>query len=142
MEVFSLSQENIVGKRLASLREKAGYSQVELAKKLNVSPSTIAMWELGEREIKTSILIKIADFFNVPTDYLTGRIDTTNETNQDVSIPPEEREFLEWVKNNLEGTFFYDFSRAPEEQKRDMMKSLRIIWELEKHRKPGQKQGE
>lgn len=58
------------------------------------------------------------------------------------NISHEEHEFLEWVKNNLEGSFFYDFSKSREEQKSEMMRGLRLVWELEKGRKPGQKQGE
>lgn len=68
-------KDNVVGKRIAYLRSKRGFSQVELAKKLNVSPSTIAMWETGDREIKSSTLVKLADFFDTTTEFLTGRTD-------------------------------------------------------------------
>jgi transcriptional regulator with XRE-family HTH domain len=128
--------------RLRALREKRNWRQKDVAEKLGITESAYGYYEQGRREPSNESLQQLAQIFNVTVDYLlTGRTGSDKETSQD-PIPPEEREFLEWVKNNLEGTFFYDFSRAPEEQKRDMMKSLRIIWELEKHRKPGQKQGE
>ncbi len=60
----------VVGKRIALLRKKRGLSQEEFAKKINVSPSTVAMWEVGKREVKSSTLSELADFFNVSTDYL------------------------------------------------------------------------
>jgi transcriptional regulator with XRE-family HTH domain len=93
----------LIGKRLASLRERDGYTQVDLSKKLNVSPSTIAMWELGERELKGSNLRRIADFFDVSTDYLTGKSDTPSSlTKEGISIAyyggaktEEEKEFLD-----------------------------------------------
>jgi transcriptional regulator with XRE-family HTH domain len=130
------------GERLKSLRKERKLSQQELSDRIGINRATYARYETNDNQPDFDTLRKLAEFFEVTVDYLlTGRTDPNQESVQD-PIPQEEREFLEWVKNNLEGTFFYDFSRAPEEQKRDMMKSLRIIWELEKHRKPGQKQGE
>ena len=78
--------------------------------------------------------MKIADFYDVTIDYLI--IGSTKKSNN-LTDPTseEEREFLDWVKNNLEGTFFYDFSKSPEEQKREMMRGLRLIYEMEKGRK-------
>ncbi|GIM45922.1 hypothetical protein DNHGIG_14710 [Collibacillus ludicampi] len=131
-----------LGQRIKVKRKEKKLTQLDVARKLGIDNTTVSKWESDVYEPDADNLAKLANLLEVTTDYLlTGRTDPDKETVQD-PIPPEEREFLEWVKNNLEGTFFYDFSRAPEEQKRDMMKSLRIIWELEKHRKPGQKQGE
>lgn len=149
------------GECVKALRKSRKLKQVELAEALGVTERTIRNYESGEREPDLPQAAKLADFFNVSMDYLMGRTDDSNlvltreaheaqreKENRPIApthdnlIPPEEREFLEWVKNNVEGTFFYDFSKAPEEQKADMMKSLRIVWELEKNRKPGQKQGD
>ena len=57
------------------LRISAGLTQVEMAKKLGISRSTIGMYETGAREPDFETLEKIADFFNVDTDYLLGRTD-------------------------------------------------------------------
>lgn len=55
-------------------QEKAGMSQLQLAQKLNVSPSTIGMYEQGRRIPALDILIKMANLFGVSLDYLiTGR---------------------------------------------------------------------
>lgn len=59
------------------LRTSAGLTQVEMAKKLGISRSTIGMYETGAREPDFEILEKIADFFNVDIDYLLGRTDKT-----------------------------------------------------------------
>lgn len=59
------------------LRTSAGLTQVEMAEKLNISRSTIGMYEIGNREPDFETLEKIADFFNVDIDYLLGR---TNKT--------------------------------------------------------------
>lgn len=63
------------GKRISSLRKKRGLNQEQLATELNVSPSTIAMWETNKRALKDESLTLLADFFNVSTDYLLGRTD-------------------------------------------------------------------
>ncbi|MFB8435110.1 helix-turn-helix domain-containing protein [Enterococcus durans] len=62
-----------IGKRIAELRKQKGISQSELAKALNVSPSTIGMWETDQRAIKDDNLSSLADYFSVTTDYLLGR---------------------------------------------------------------------
>ena len=68
--------EKIVGIRLKQLREKTGLSQAKLAKALGVvSRSVIAGYETGACFPSYTVLIKIADYFNVSTDYLLGRTD-------------------------------------------------------------------
>lgn len=62
-----------IGKRIAELRKQKGISQSELAQALNVSPSTIGMWETDQRAIKDDNLSSLADYFSVTTDYLLGR---------------------------------------------------------------------
>lgn len=58
---------------LKSLRTNKGLKQEELAKILGLSRSTITKYETGEREPDFEILEKIADYFNVSTDFLLGR---------------------------------------------------------------------
>lgn len=58
---------------LKKLREDKGLSQYALAPILNVSQSTIGNWEAGSRIPDTTMLCKLADYFNVTVDYLLGR---------------------------------------------------------------------
>lgn len=59
--------------RLKELRKDKDLSQAELAKKLNVSKSTISMLEVGSRKPSWELMEQIADFFNVDLDYLLGK---------------------------------------------------------------------
>ncbi|EOU3548652.1 helix-turn-helix domain-containing protein [Listeria monocytogenes] len=59
--------------RLAELRKKKSFSQYKLAEELGFSRGQIANYEQGTREPDYQTLLKIADFFNVSTDYLLGR---------------------------------------------------------------------
>lgn len=61
--------------RLKSIRKAKNITQTELAELLNISKSTIGMYEVGSREPNFEILKNLADFFNVSVDYLLGNED-------------------------------------------------------------------
>ena len=61
------------GQNLKKLRTSKNLSQSKLSKILGISSSTIGMYEQGRRFPDQTILTKIADFFDVYTDYLLGR---------------------------------------------------------------------
>ncbi len=59
-------------KRLREIRFGSGITQVELAKVLNVTKATVNDWEHGKCETNFDMLVKIAKYFGVSTDYLLG----------------------------------------------------------------------
>ena len=61
--------------RLKELRLEKSLKQEDLAKVLGVSRGALAKWENGSRETNFAMLVKIAEFFGVTTDYLLGRTD-------------------------------------------------------------------
>ena len=64
----------MLGSRIAVLRRAKGWSQSELARRLQVSPSAVGMYEQGRREPALDILVAMARIFGVTTDYLlTGK---------------------------------------------------------------------
>ena len=65
----------IIEKRIRSLRERIGYSQIEIANMLGVNRSLIALWENGYANISLKQLIKLAYIYQVPIDYLLGIIE-------------------------------------------------------------------
>ncbi|HJI91559.1 MAG TPA: helix-turn-helix domain-containing protein [Oscillospiraceae bacterium] len=60
-------------KRIRDLREDHDLTQKQVAKILNCSQQVYSNYELGQRDIPTAILIKLADYYNVTTDYILGR---------------------------------------------------------------------
>lgn len=58
--------------RLKELRIEHGLSQAELAKIIKVSDGTICFWENGVNEPKMTYIIRLAEYFNVSTDFLLG----------------------------------------------------------------------
>lgn len=59
--------------RLKELRIGLDISQAELAKRMGMSPGAIGNYEAGARTPRLEDLEIIADYFNVPMDYLVGR---------------------------------------------------------------------
>ena len=64
-----------IGARMKDLRRNRNISQTELAKHLGVSKSVISSYETGVHFPPYDILIKIANLFDVSTDYLLGVTD-------------------------------------------------------------------
>ena len=64
-----------LGELLAKLRKERGILQKELANYLNVTVATISNYEKGVHAPDYETLIKLADFFDVSTDYLLQRTD-------------------------------------------------------------------
>lgn len=59
-------------KHISDLRKEYGWTQTELANKLNVSQQAVSKYEKGEREPDIDVLLRIANIFNVSSDYLLG----------------------------------------------------------------------
>lgn len=70
----------IFGERLRALREKAGLTQEQLAKSLNINRGTLRTYECG-RVPGIDTLDLAAKYFGVPLDYLMGRTSATREKN-------------------------------------------------------------
>ena len=58
---------------LKQLRKSHKINQATLAENLGMSQSTITFWENGKRTPDIEMLGRLADYFNVTTDYLLGR---------------------------------------------------------------------
>lgn len=62
-----------IGDRLRRLRDEKDVTQAEVAKALGVDRSTLAYWEIGKRDPDSETIKKLANYYNVSTDYLLGR---------------------------------------------------------------------
>jgi transcriptional regulator with XRE-family HTH domain len=60
------------GNRLSDLRKKKGWTQEELAKKLNVSPQAVSKWEKDVSLPDVGLLASIASILDTSIDYLLG----------------------------------------------------------------------
>lgn len=62
----------MLNEKIKELRSGYGISQVELAKRLGVSKQCVSNWENDNVQPSIEMLVQIARFFNVTTDYLLG----------------------------------------------------------------------
>lgn len=58
--------------KIRDLREDHDLKQREIADYLNCSQRVYSNYELGQRDIPTEVLIKLAAFYNVSVDYILG----------------------------------------------------------------------
>ena len=62
--------------RIRALREDNDYTQTYIASILNVGQRTYADYELGKTRIPVESLIRLAEFYNVDMNYITGQNNT------------------------------------------------------------------
>ncbi len=65
----------MVYKRIRDLREDKDITQREMASILHCSQQVYSNYELGQRDIPTELLIKLAQFHRVSVDYILGLTD-------------------------------------------------------------------
>ncbi|MEN0642256.1 helix-turn-helix transcriptional regulator [Alkalicoccobacillus gibsonii] len=122
-----------LGQRLKISRIKKNLKQIDAAKKLNVSSNVLSSYERDIRDPDTASLLRIAQFYEVSTDYLLGN-------NNEYSAPrhplePVVEEFINEV--NLED---YSFLQEELDEESKMMiktlleSSLNIISNLKQHK--------
>ncbi len=62
-------------KRIRDLREDHDWTQKQVAEMLNCSQQVYSNYELGQRDIPTAILIKLAKLYGVSADFILGLSD-------------------------------------------------------------------
>ena len=69
----------ILGQRLKELRKQKRVGQKEMADLLELSLRSYQFYESGDYDPSLPNLVRLADFFQVSTDYLLGRADGPGE---------------------------------------------------------------
>ncbi|MGG1136407.1 MULTISPECIES: helix-turn-helix domain-containing protein [Bacillus cereus group] len=121
--------------KLKELRESRGFSQEELAAKLNIPRSSITHYENSDDRLpRKSRLLEIANFFGVSIDFLLSE--------EPVLIKKNEIDHnLEKTLNDPElGLWFKDIKDASPEKQEELKLFWEFIKEKENNRKPGEKQ--
>ena len=72
------------------MRKQKRMSQTELAKSAGVSQTTVTAWETGKAEPSSSAVARLADIFNVTTDYLLGRPNKQETKKDDVELSDDD----------------------------------------------------
>lgn len=75
--------------KIKEYRSYNGWTQAELAKKINVSQQTIGSWEVGRAEPNSEALKTLSTLFGISVDQLLGQKDFSNEVEISGAIPEE-----------------------------------------------------
>ena len=65
--------KNALNENIRELRVQCGLSQVEFARRMNVTKQCVSNWENDNVLPSIEMLVKMADYFRVSTDQLLGR---------------------------------------------------------------------
>lgn len=81
----------MIAEKIKFLREQKELTQSDLAKKLNITRSSVNAWEMGISVPSTQYIVELANLFSVSTDYLLGvektsTIDIAGLTEKDVQM--------------------------------------------------------
>ena len=99
--------EHSIGKTIASLRKSKGWTQVELAEKMNVSDKAVSKWESESGLPEISQFPTLAKLFDVSIDYLMmGKIDETISLDD---MDSNKRMFYLIKKDDVENYIKYDY---------------------------------
>lgn len=77
-----------LGERLKMEREKRKWSQKYVAEKIGITNTVLSNYERDYRDPDTETLRKLAELYDVPTDYLLGRTDKPNPINNQEEDTP------------------------------------------------------
>ncbi|RXZ69816.1 helix-turn-helix domain-containing protein [Fusobacterium necrophorum] len=132
--------------RIILLRQEKNMTQGELAKALNMAPSSIGMYEQGRRKPSYELLEKISDYFNVDMDYLMGRSDIKNRYQAGLKYDWEEEpiktidpiieeyklspeEIIEFEKvMSINGALMFNGKEVSQEDKEELEQTLKRIF--------------
>ena len=112
--------------RIKQLRNEKNIYQDTLAKLLGIEVAGVSKIETGRVPLKDEYIIKLADFFDVSTDYLLGKTDIRKPKNIDLNdldiafasgIKGLNKENQEIAKNIIEGLLAKQENEEKKEKK-------------------------
>lgn len=86
----------MISEKIKQLREQAGLSQAQLAKKLDVTRSSVNAWEMGLSTPTTQYIVALTKLFHVSADYILGI-----ECEQSISLQGYSEEEIALILNLL-----------------------------------------
>ncbi len=128
----------MIGNTIRELRKEKKMSQSELGKFIGVSQTTVTAWETGRAEPSSTFISKLADLFNVSTDYLLGRSDSkkepyyelTEKEKNDIAVQAEK--LMDGIESGENLNFYGE--PATEEQKERLLIAIQTAMEMNKRK--------
>ena len=123
---------NTLGERLKAERTKRNWTLNQVANKLGLKGhSTYSNWEYGKREPDSEMLRKLAELYDVSTDYLLGITDSTKGIIHLESQSGKTGHMLRKLAE--ENIFFKDIGSITPEEAEELKKHLEFLRYKAKH---------
>ena len=117
------SSDDRLRNNIINLRESRNLSQSELAKLMGINNSYISKIESGTRKVSTSELNKLAEIFDVSTDYLLGRKENESSTENQ-----ENKDLKKFLEDNLDNGMTFGDGEVTEEDREKLEIALTQIF--------------
>lgn len=109
-----------LGDKLKKLRLDKGVTQEQVSIALNIAPNTLSNYENNNRQPDNEMLIKIAKYFSISTDYLLGISNNPNPTKKGPLDEP-----LQIAASMKDGLDLSDMSEHDKEIIRSLVESMK-----------------
>lgn len=104
------SYARLLAQRLSTLTKESGKPIKELASEIEISVGALSNYQNGKAEPGLTALCAIADYFDVPVDWLVGR----SQVKDPKATAPEVCEYLKLSEDNV--AFWKDFTSGGYEE--------------------------
>lgn len=116
-----------IGESIKRLRKESGWTQQDLAKRINRSPQVVSNWERGYSSVDQNDIALLSDVFKVPTDVIMGKSGVVREANHYYSLTEkDERDIakdLERIMEDLDSDNALAFHGEPlDDEDRELLK--------------------
>lgn len=116
----------MIGEKIKELRKNNKITQEQLGNAIGVSKMAISYFEKGKKSPGRESLEKIADYFNVTTDYLLGR-------SEDPELSEEENKIVTEEGKNIMALI----ERLPEDERKKAWEQLEMYVTYMQNKKNG-----
>ena len=106
--------------------DKRGLTNYQLAKDLDIHPTTVANW-LNGKEPRKSTVLQLSDYFHVTSDYLLGRIEQEKPV---INKDDELNRYLEELRTRPEMRMLFSVSEGC--TKEEVEQAVKVIEALRK----------
>ena len=94
--------------RIRDLREDRDLRQVDVASATGIDQKTLSNYETGKTNPDSYAIIRLAEFFQVTTDYLLGYSASDIKTNQDIlKVLDSMEKNLKDIKNKISNSTLF-----------------------------------
>ena len=107
---------NTISTRLKELRKEKDVMQKDVANFLDISSSAYGFYEQGKRTPTSDIVVKLAEYFDVSTDYLLGKTDNRNVGIKNSNDIHKEKDFEEEIEKIINSNERMSFCGKPLEE--------------------------